>query len=266
MPQPLPDWADWAARWERMQDGHLPGREERSAVLVDCCHAAGAAPRVLELGCGPGGILRRLRRGHPRSSLVGVDHDPLLLTIAAAIHDGDDGVRLVDADLRDPDWVAALGPAPFDAVVSSTALHWLGPDDLARVYQQAHDLLRPGGIFANADHFAFDDEGLDRLARTASAREEAAARAAGTGETWDAWWAALAQVPAAATLLEERARRFPPSDAHHGHHLGEAWHRAALAAAGFHSVTTAWRWYDSAVLIGRAAPPADPSAQGPAPH
>ena len=256
-PVPSPDWSDWAARWERMQSAHLHGREERSAVLVDCCHATGAAapPRILELGCGPGGILSRLRRGHPQASLVGVDHDPLLLTIAAATHGGDDGVRLVDADLRDPDWVAALGPARFDAVVSSTALHWLELDDLARVYQQAHDLLRPGGILANADHFAFEDAGLDRLARDARVRDETAAQAAGVGETWDAWWAAVAQLPAAAALLAERTRRFPPSDTHHGHHASLAWHRATLVAAGFQAVTTAWRWYDNAVLFGRAAAP-----------
>jgi hypothetical protein len=43
-------------------------------------------------------------------------------------------------------------PEPVDAVVSATALHWLGRDQLASLYEDVPRVLRTGGIFLNADH------------------------------------------------------------------------------------------------------------------
>jgi len=47
----------------------------------------------------------------------------------------------VEADLREADWAAAaaIGPTAggrqFDAIVTATALHWLPPADLERLYR-----------------------------------------------------------------------------------------------------------------------------------
>jgi tRNA (cmo5U34)-methyltransferase len=54
-------------------------------------------------------------------------------------------------DLRDPSWVKEV-EGPFDAVVSSLAVHNLGdPAAVRKVYGQVHSLLRPGGWFFNLD-------------------------------------------------------------------------------------------------------------------
>ncbi|HVA21506.1 MAG TPA: class I SAM-dependent methyltransferase [Candidatus Micrarchaeia archaeon] len=248
------DWHDWLARWERMQAGHLHDRRGRVEVVLEACTLQDAGPdlAILELGCGPGGILVALARRHPSARLVGVDHDPLLLAIARETAGRRAGTQLVDGDLRRSDWVERLrralgldgGPA-FDAVVSSTALHWLEPDQLRAAYAGAHRLLRPGGVLLNADRMEFGDAGLDRLAQVA--REGGEAEAA-EPETWSAWWSAIAGVPELAQLRAERDRRFPAVDHAHGHHSTESDHRRALLAAGFGRVEKLWAWYDSAVL------------------
>ncbi|WP_366521110.1 class I SAM-dependent methyltransferase [Lapillicoccus sp.] len=43
----------------------------------------------------------------------------------------------------------------FDAVLSSTALHWLPAEALSGLYRDLAQLLRPGGVFLNADHLPY---------------------------------------------------------------------------------------------------------------
>ena len=52
---------------------------------------------------------------------------------------------LVEADLMRDDWVQRLGEVQVDAVLTTTALHWLPSDRLVKVYQQLGQLLSPGG-------------------------------------------------------------------------------------------------------------------------
>ena len=61
-------------------------------------------------------------------------------------------IRLLARDLTAPGWADEIGPAPWDAAVSSTALHWLAPDELTVLYRTLGGRLRPGGIFVDADN------------------------------------------------------------------------------------------------------------------
>ena len=106
-------------------------REQRLAALLDLVEVtAGPAPTVVDLACGTASITRRLLARLPGARAVAVDVDPVLLAIARGSLGGDERVRIVRADLRDPAWVERLGGVEADAVVTSTALHWLPEGDL----------------------------------------------------------------------------------------------------------------------------------------
>ena len=87
---------------------------------------------VLDLGCGPGSLSVRLLDRLPGAIVIAVDADPLLLALGRAAWADRPGLRFADLDLRDPGWAASLGlDRPVDAVVSTTALHWLPKTALA---------------------------------------------------------------------------------------------------------------------------------------
>jgi SAM-dependent methyltransferase len=243
-----PDWQGWLARWDAQQQRHIPDREERFTAIVDALAAfTGSSPRVLDLGCGPGSLSARVLQRIPDATVVAVDADPVLLGIGRGALGGNRRLTFLDADLR-ADWVSALPAAPpYDAAVSTTALHWLGLDQLVRLYRTLGEVLRPGGIFLDGDRLDFDH---DQTAIAAGAREirpEWPAAPEGS-EDYDTWWAAAVAEPALRDEVAERARRahtHPHDDEAHSYEF----HRSALFASGFAEVGTLWQRLANRVLI-----------------
>jgi SAM-dependent methyltransferase len=245
---------DWIDRWDRQQESHVPDREDRFTALIDAVEAGTGRPDplVLDLGCGPGSLAVRLLSRLPSATVVAVDADPVTLSLGSAAYPGIPGLRFLDADLRSPEWAGQLALEPgrqVDAVVSTTALHWLSVAELHELYATLAGLLRPGGLFLDGDHLRFDETSspvLARLERVFEERETARRFPAGhesQAEKWEEWWQAVAADPALAAAVAERDRR-------HVHHHGPesvrlAVHTGALHAAGFAEIGTLWQHGDS---------------------
>ncbi len=204
----------WQESWDRQQEGYLPDREHRIATMLDAVEATAATerPRLLDLAGGTGTITLRALARFPRAEVTMLDLDPVLLAIAAASLTGRAGI--VTADLNSPDWTTVLPHRGYDAVLTATALHWLPADRLATLYAEIHDLLRPGGIFINADYMP--DDGLSeltkRLSTQASSRRNAR-HAAGAALSWRQWWDLVANDPGLAPLAAQRATTYPTGHA-----------------------------------------------------
>lgn len=99
--------------------------------------AAGEAARVLDAGCGTGGLIRRLQARHPAWEWVGVDAEPLACQLAR--QRVAPGTRIELGRLE----ALPFPAAEFDAVVTADVLYHLRDDE-----QALHELarvLRPGG-------------------------------------------------------------------------------------------------------------------------
>lgn len=243
----------WRRRWDRQQEVYVPDREQRFREMLLWLRAvAGPRPRCLDLGCGTGAVTERILREFPKARVVAVDYDPVtrrlgevgLARFAAR-------VRWVDADLRSEVWRTAVPRGPYDAALSSTALHWLRGPELARLYVGLARSLRPGGIFLDADGIAFD-RGSHHVARAERKVRALGGRSppptpGGPAETWRAWWAAAGREPALAAEFELHRARFP-----HGHEGTSvpdlAGHVRRLRAAGFREVELVYSWRSSRVL------------------
>ncbi|MFE5618006.1 class I SAM-dependent methyltransferase [Streptomyces sp. NPDC056543] len=233
------DWAAWQESWDRQQEWYMPDREERFRVMLDMVEAVvGPEPRVLDLACGTGSITDRLLKRFPKATSVGVDLDPALLAIAEGYFAGDDRVTFVTADLKDPEWAAALPYDSYDAVLTATALHWLHTEPLTALYGQLAGLVRDGGVFMNADHMI--DETTPRINAAERAHRHAAmdrAKAAGALD-WAEWWAVAAKDP---VLAAPTARRFEIYGEHADGDMPSARrHAEILRAAGFAEARPVW--------------------------
>jgi len=155
---------EWIERWDRQQEESLPDREDRFTALIDAVEEGTGRPDplVLDIGCGPGSLGVRLLARLPRATVIGIDADPVSLTLGRAAYSGVPGLRFADLDLRVPGWTARLGlgtRAP-DAAVSTTALHWLPEPELRAMYAELASVLRPGGLLLDGDHFTPGRQGI----------------------------------------------------------------------------------------------------------
>ncbi|MFF0224291.1 class I SAM-dependent methyltransferase [Streptomyces sp. NPDC004629] len=239
-------------RWDAQQAAYVAHRELRFQSMLDVlrlhlpesCH-------VLDLACGPGSLADRVLRAFPRARVTAVDYDPVLLRLAGdVLAEYGDRATVVDTDLVRADWAEPLAAERIDAVVSSTALHWLSPSQLLRVYTALADLLPPGAVFLNADHLRYGpgNATLRALSERHDAEVQRAAFAAGA-DTWDAWFELAVAQPGMTPLAAEREQRFadrPPQPAAPLH-----FHLSALRTAGFAEAGTVWQYLDDYVVFAR---------------
>jgi SAM-dependent methyltransferase len=251
----------WFERWEAQQSGIIGVREERFGVILDVLAAVFDVDddlTVVDLASGPAGISMRVLDRFPKARSVAVDYDPVLLAIGRGAHGDRDGrLRWVEHDLRDPGWadavLAAAGRVDVDAVLTSTALHWIPTGALTDVYRACSAMLRPHGLLVNCDNmdYAAQSPTIRRIAesRRSAERTAAAQRAAVQEyEGYEQWWDAAANAPSLAALHREREQRYAWRDRDE-YRPGFEVHTALLHEAGFDEVETVWQRYQNHVLV-----------------
>jgi hypothetical protein len=143
---------------------------------------------------------------------------------------------------------------------------------LRSVYAELAQVLRPGGLLLNGDHFGLDPERSPVLAHLDQAlrqREELRRFPDGHHESWPAWWDAAAADPVLSGYVAERQHRHVDADHHATSSTLLATHVDALALAGFAEIGTLWQRGDTRLLCGvlpaeqPASLAANPAAAGP---
>lgn len=134
----------------------IPHRTEGEAVLLDFLPRP--LRRVLDLGSGAGRLLSLVKLARPEAEAVAVDFSPTMLDQLRQRFAEDRRVQIVTHDLGEP--LPAIGP--FDAVVSSFAIHHVNHNRKRALYAEIFALLSPGGVFANLEHVASPTEALHR--------------------------------------------------------------------------------------------------------
>jgi trans-aconitate methyltransferase len=233
------------ARWDAQQGRYLPGREERFQTMLDVVEriAGPSGLRVLDLCCGTGSISRRVLDRFPDASIVAVDMDPAHLELGRRTLG--ERVEWLDADLRGSEWAAGLEPGSFDAVLSATAIHWFQPEEVVALYRTLAELLGTGRVFANADHMPVSSEPIAALSQELLDSWQEAQLA--EGEDYYDYRDALREDPTLRPLVEEGDRRF--ADKPTGVAASIAFHREALAMAGFSTADEVWRHHADAILV-----------------
>ncbi|MFH1386195.1 MAG: malonyl-ACP O-methyltransferase BioC [bacterium] len=103
---------------------------------------------ILDLGCGTGYLIGKMKGLFPGASMIGLDIAPGMVEVASNKHEG--------CQLGDGEALPFTDDA-FDLVVSNASLQWM---DAGKVFSEVSRVLKPGGGF----HFStFGPETLKEL-------------------------------------------------------------------------------------------------------
>jgi tRNA (cmo5U34)-methyltransferase len=218
--------------------GAIPFAQEQFTVMLQIV-ANGRQPvrRFLDLGAGDGVLSAVMLARYPAAEPVLVDFSPPMLTAAKErLAPLENQPAFVQADLATPVWREAVEAyAPFDAIVSSFAIHHLEDERKSALYGELLDLLTPAGTFAHIEHVAPDSPWMTR------AFEEGMIDAIWEyGRRSDQSLTRDAAAAAYASRLDRDDNRLAPLD------VQCAW----LRDAGYIEVTAPFRWYEIAVFGG----------------
>lgn len=241
------DWQHWIERWDKMQDRYILRRTERFELMVRLIgNTQEEVSRVLDIGCGTGSLMLPVLEKFPQAEVYGVDFDPTLLALAEKrLAKFGRRAQFIHADLRNES-LAQLVPIVIDAAVSATALHWLSPKQLAQIYGQLGEILRPGGIFLNADHVCSSSPGIQT--GWEKHREEMRKQEGNCNtDDWEGFWDAYGR----ALKIDIKEFREKLTEPWQGSEEGLPleWHFEKLRANGFKTVDCFWR-YDCDAIYG----------------
>jgi len=117
----------------------------------------GQAGRVVDLGCGFGGSAQPWYLEHPEAEVVGIELSAPCLRVAAQ-RAAEAGAEPGRVQFRQADAIATgLPDGNCDIVTSTMVLHEMPPSHIRAMLQEAHRLLKPGGLSIHLDFLMHGD-------------------------------------------------------------------------------------------------------------
>jgi phosphoethanolamine N-methyltransferase len=123
-----------------------PGGPEEVARLLEGTDLTGK--RVLDIGCGVGGVDLLLARDYGAASVVGIDIEPPLVEKARALAEKHGLAGRIAFEAVEPG-ALPFADASFDAVFSKDSLIHI--EDKDALFAEVFRVCRPGGLFVASD-------------------------------------------------------------------------------------------------------------------
>jgi SAM-dependent methyltransferase len=145
--------ADYVADWAKGQDRKEANRAQAFQVLADAIPYEKTLPiRILDLGAGYGALTKFLLEHFPSATAICQDGSEEMARLGRERMKHLAGrFEYVLCDFGKRGW-SKLMPGPFEAIVSSIAIHNVNSPHIIRgIYDDAYTIVKPGGCFLNFD-------------------------------------------------------------------------------------------------------------------
>ena len=135
-----------ATGYDAQREFIIPDMRQFYGAAVWAADSPSVSPAILDVGAGTGLLSAMLLEKYPAAILTLLDISDRMLAVARERFRDRPAVRFCSGDYSRVD----LG-GPYDLVCSALSIHHLEQGDKCRLFVRIFSVLKPGGIFVNAD-------------------------------------------------------------------------------------------------------------------
>jgi polar amino acid transport system ATP-binding protein len=139
----------------KMAIPHHDEFQEQVAVELKSFLGSKEEPRILELGSGTGITTQEIVKASPNARIVALDLEAGMQEQAKAKNISQ-SIEYVTADAYE--YLQSLEDGSFDALVTTYTLHNFDESFREQIVSEIYRVIKPGGLFLNADKYALADE------------------------------------------------------------------------------------------------------------
>ena len=136
----------FAQDYDTQREYIIPEMRQFYSTAVWAAESGEPAPAILDIGAGTGLMSAYILQKFPQAHLTLVDIAENMLDMARQRFAGRNHTQYVISDYSSGD----LG-GPYDIACSALSIHHLDTEDKRRLFRRIFSVLKPNGIFVNAD-------------------------------------------------------------------------------------------------------------------
>lgn len=136
----------------------IPCFDEFYDISVSVADAKTNTPQILDIGAGTGLLSSFLLNRYPEARITLIDISEKMLEVARQRFSGNENIKYVVGD-----YTKLNLSEEFDLVVSALSIHHLEDSDKKELLRKCYSVLKPNGIFINADQVIGETPYIDSL-------------------------------------------------------------------------------------------------------
>ncbi|MFD0696972.1 class I SAM-dependent methyltransferase [Paenibacillus sp. GCM10027628] len=151
-----------ASKYDSQRRKLIPCFDEYYQIAASLIPSGSKAPHILDLGAGTGLFSSLVSAQHPDASFTLIDLSEGMLDIAKQRFGAESpNFKYITADYSRFDYADS-----YDCIISSLSIHHLEDHEKYDLYHRIFKLLKPGGVFVNADQVLGSSPFLENLYRS----------------------------------------------------------------------------------------------------
>ncbi|NEW06626.1 methyltransferase domain-containing protein [Paenibacillus sp. SYP-B3998] len=151
-----------ASKYDTQRKMLIPCFDDLYQIASSLVQTTAEIPNILDLGAGTGLFSSFILANYASAKLTLIDLSGAMLDIAKQRLDSfAPNITYITGDYCQYEY-----PEAYDCIISSLSIHHLEDDEKHALYKRIFSLLKPGGVFVNADQVLGDSPFLQSLNRS----------------------------------------------------------------------------------------------------
>lgn len=152
---------DISSKYDIQRKNLIPCFDDFYNISVSALESDSDTPNILDIGAGTGIFSEFVSKKFPKGNFTLIDLSEKMLDIAKVRFTNNTNIKYIAADYLSYDF-----KEKYDLIISALSIHHLEDYEKKALFQKIHSLLKPNGIFVNADQSCSESDYVNLFNKT----------------------------------------------------------------------------------------------------